>query len=76
MEPPAAFSIRPGGVYETRGDSTIYEIGYARALNKPVVFYVENESAQDRKMMEGSDCLITDDYVSAIYQMTWAAVEL
>lgn len=55
---------------------TIFEIGYARALNKPVVFYAENESAQDRKMMEGSDCCITDDYVSAVYQMVWAAVEI
>ncbi|MHA3886786.1 PfkB family carbohydrate kinase [Stutzerimonas degradans] len=55
---------------------TIYEIGYARALNKPVVFYAENESAQDKKMMEGSACRITDDYVSAVYQMVWEAVEL
>lgn len=55
---------------------TIYEIGYARALNKPVVFYAENESSQDKKMMEGSNCLITDDYVSAIYQIVWEAVEL
>lgn len=55
---------------------TIYEIGYARALNKPVVFYAENESDQDKKMMEGSDCRITDDYVSAIYQVVWEAVEL
>lgn len=55
---------------------TIYEIGYARALNKPVVFYAENESEQDKKMMEGSDCRITDDYVSAIYQTVWEAVVL
>lgn len=55
---------------------TIYEIGYARALNKPVVFYAENESEQDKKMMEGSDCVITDDYVSGIYQIVWEAVEL
>jgi len=55
---------------------TIYEIGYARALNKPVVFYAENESEQDKKMMEGSDCCITDDYVSAIYQTVWEAVVL
>lgn len=55
---------------------TIFEIGYARALNKPVVFYTENESEQDQKMMEGSDCTITDDYVSAVYQMVWEAVEL
>lgn len=55
---------------------TIYEIGYARALNKPVVCYVENESEQDKKMMEGSDCRTTDDYVSAIYQTVWEAVVL
>jgi hypothetical protein len=54
---------------------TIYEIGYARALNKSVVFYAENESAQDKKMIEGSDCRISDDYVSAIYRMVWEAVE-
>ncbi|HCF7021879.1 TPA: nucleoside 2-deoxyribosyltransferase [Pseudomonas aeruginosa] len=55
---------------------TIFEIGYARALNKPVVFYAENESEQDQKMMEGSDCTMADDYVSAVYQMVWEAVEL
>ncbi|MFB2781281.1 PfkB family carbohydrate kinase [Shewanella mangrovisoli] len=55
---------------------TIYEIGYARALGKPVICYVENESEQDKKMMEGSNCLITDDYVSAIYQTVWEAIIL
>lgn len=55
---------------------TIFEIGYARALGKPVVCYAENESDQDKKMMAGSDCRITDDYVSAVYQMAWDAVEL
>ncbi len=55
---------------------TIYEIGYARALDKPVVFYAENESDQDKKMMEGSDCRIVNDYVSAIYQLYWEAIEL
>src|SRR5690606_24277958 len=55
---------------------TIYEIGYARALDKPVVLYAENESQQDKKMMEGSDCVITDDYVSGIYQVVWESVVL
>lgn len=55
---------------------TIYEVGYARAINKPVVFYAENESAQDKKMMEGSECGITADYVSAIYQTVWEACTL
>lgn len=55
---------------------TVYEIGYARALSKPVVLYSENESAQDKKMMEGSDCQICDDYVSSIYQTVWEAIKL
>jgi nucleoside 2-deoxyribosyltransferase len=33
---------------------TIFEIGYARAKNIPVVIYVENESEEDLKMMEGA----------------------
>ncbi|CZW18997.1 PfkB family carbohydrate kinase [Enterobacter cloacae] len=53
---------------------TIYEIGYARALDKPVIFYAENESIQAKKMMEGSNCYITDDYVSAIYHTVWEAI--
>lgn len=55
---------------------TIYEVGYARALNKPVILYSENESTNDKKMMEGSDCHLADDYVTAIYQTVWTAVAL
>ncbi|MBD8204779.1 PfkB family carbohydrate kinase [Pseudomonas viridiflava] len=55
---------------------TIYEIGYAKALNRPVVLYAENESAENKKMMEGSGCRITNDYVSAIYQTVWEACVL
>jgi nucleoside 2-deoxyribosyltransferase len=55
---------------------TIYEIGYARALSKPVVVYCENEGAEDRKMMIGSDCVMRDDYVSAIYATLWVAAAL
>jgi hypothetical protein len=52
---------------------TVYEIGYARAKGKPVVMYCENESAENKKMMEGSDCQICADYVSAIYRTLWVA---
>ncbi|MGO1660120.1 MAG: PfkB family carbohydrate kinase [Marinobacter sp.] len=55
---------------------TIYEIGFARALGKPVVLYSENESTEDKKMMAGSACRISDDYVSAIYQAVWEAAAL
>lgn len=55
---------------------TIYEIGYARALGKPVILYCENESEESKKMMEGSGCQLQIDYVSAIYEALWAACEL
>lgn len=55
---------------------TIYEIGYARAQGKPVVVYCENESTEDLKMIEGSDCLLCKDYVSSIYRALWAAMTI
>lgn len=55
---------------------TLYEIGYARALDRKVVMYTENESEEDKKMMEGSHCILCDDFVTAIYRMVWEAVAL
>ncbi|MBX8597861.1 nucleoside 2-deoxyribosyltransferase [Pseudomonas cichorii] len=55
---------------------TIYEIGYARALKKPVIMYVENESEEDQKMMTGSGCTLTNDFVTSIYQTAWKAAGL
>lgn len=55
---------------------TIYEIGYARAKGKPVVMYCESESAEDQKMMEGSGCIVSRDYVTAIYKALWTAASL
>jgi nucleoside 2-deoxyribosyltransferase len=55
---------------------TLFEIGYARAMNKPVVAFVQNESEDALKMLMGTDCEIVDDFVSAIYRTTWAAMAL
>lgn len=54
---------------------TIYEVGFARALDIPVVFYAENEAEEDQKMMEGSGCILCSDYVTAIYKTLWAAAQ-
>lgn len=50
---------------------TIFEIGYARALNKKVVAYCESEKPESLKMLEGSDCVIVGDYVTALYKTVW-----
>lgn len=55
---------------------TLFEIGYARSLNKPVIAFVQNESSENLKMLEGTNCEIVDDFVSAIYRTTWAAYQL
>lgn len=55
---------------------TMYEIGYANSLGKPVVMYCENESERNLKMMNGAGCQIFDDFVSAIYNTAWTACEL
>lgn len=72
--------IRQSDVVLAIGDGldsgTIFEVGYARALGIPVVVYLENESQEDCKMMEGTDCFLCDDFVSAIYRTTWVATSL
>jgi hypothetical protein len=55
---------------------TIYEIGYARALEKPVIVYCENEGEENKKMIQGSGCTLAKDYVGAIYQAIWLAAGL
>ncbi len=55
---------------------TLYEIGYARALGKPVIVYTENETEGDLKMMQGSQCILCNDYVSAIYRTLWTGAAL
>lgn len=52
---------------------TMFEIGYARAIGRPVIVYVENEKTEDLKMLEGSGCVLTNDFASSIYRAIWAA---
>lgn len=55
---------------------TLFEIGYARSLNKPVIVFVQNESSENLKMLEGTNCEIVDDFVTAIYRTVWAAYQI
>lgn len=50
---------------------TLFEIGYAKALGKRVVVFSENTTEHDLTMLIGSDCEITDDFSSAVYQASW-----
>ncbi|OJV16395.1 MAG: hypothetical protein BGO21_26210 [Dyadobacter sp. 50-39] len=50
---------------------TLFEIGYARALDKRVIILSESVHKDDLLMMIGSDCEITTDFSTAIYQTSW-----
>lgn len=55
---------------------TVFEVGYARALGKPVVVYCEQWSGEHQKMFDGTACMIETDYVTAIYKASWIASAL
>ena len=63
-------------IFDGKDSGTIFEIGYARAKNKPIIIYNENEKSEDLKMMEGTECIVIKDYVSAIYHTLWESQKL
>lgn len=50
---------------------TIFEIGYARAKGIPVIVFATTLSAESLKMITGSDCVVVDDFCTAIYRTGW-----
>ncbi|MDQ3816330.1 MAG: PfkB family carbohydrate kinase [Acidobacteriota bacterium] len=55
---------------------TLFEVGYARSIGKPVIVFVQNETEGSLKMMTGSGCEIVSDFASAIYRAAWACMAL
>jgi nucleoside 2-deoxyribosyltransferase len=51
---------------------TLFEVGYARARNLPVIALAESLSEEQLKMLVGSGCTHTDDFATAIYLTAWA----
>ena len=50
---------------------TVFEIGYARAHNKPVYVLAQTVSEEDSKMVVGSGCQVFDDFVTALHHVAW-----
>lgn len=50
---------------------TLFEIGYARSLNKKVVVLVENVGEEDLTMFRGTGCEIINDFSTAVYKASW-----
>jgi hypothetical protein len=53
---------------------TIFEIGFARARNIPVVAYGEGIKEEHLTMLVGSECFCSDDFCSALYNAIWAGM--
>ncbi|MGO7339983.1 PfkB family carbohydrate kinase [Rhizobium johnstonii] len=62
----AVFAILNGS-----SPGTVFEVGYARALGKPVFCVTQNMREVDVKLPKGSGAFLHDDYVSALFQIAW-----
>jgi len=51
----------------------VFEAGYARAHQKPVVAFAQCTPEESLKMIAGTGCEVVDDFVTAIYRVAWAA---
>ena len=54
---------------------TIFEIGFARARNIPVVAYGEGIKNEHLTMLIGSGCLCVEDFCSALYNAVWEGMK-
>lgn len=50
---------------------TMFEVGFARAIGKPVYAFAQAVKDEDLKMVVGSGCLVYDDFVTAIHHLAW-----
>ncbi|NOK16005.1 PfkB family carbohydrate kinase [Corallococcus carmarthensis] len=62
----AVFAILDG-----TDSGTLFEVGYARARGKPVYALAQTVSDEDLKMVQGSNCRIFDDFVTALHHTAW-----
>lgn len=54
---------------------TLFEIGYAVSLRKPVIAFTQVETESNLTMLKGTGCVIENDLDTAIYKAVWAALE-
>lgn len=52
---------------------TVFEIGYARAHDKPVVVLAERTPIRDLSTLAATGCEIVGDFTSALYRAVWAS---
>jgi len=50
---------------------TLFEIGYAKALGKPVIAFSEEDCEKSLTMLYGTNCKILNDFTTTIYHLIW-----
>lgn len=50
---------------------TLFEVGFAKAINKRVIILAQNVNPNDLTMLIGTECEITNDLSTAIYMASW-----
>lgn len=58
-------------IFNGTDPGTLFEVGYARSIDKPVVILAENPKDEELKMYEGSNCKIFQDFASSVYSLSW-----
>jgi hypothetical protein len=53
---------------------TVFEIGYARAIGKPVVAYGETLESEQLTMLVGTGCEVAQELGTAVYRAIWRAI--
>jgi nucleoside 2-deoxyribosyltransferase len=61
------------GIVDGLDPGTLFEIGYARSRDIPVVAFVEQTEGESLKLLTGSGCRIERDFTTAIYRTNWVA---
>lgn len=54
---------------------TVFEAGFATAKKLPVIAYVQNESEENLKMLEGTGAVLESDLTTAVYKTLWLLAE-
>ena len=52
---------------------TVFEVGYAAALGKPIFCIAQNVSENDLKLPQGTECTIHKDFVTGLHEVAWRA---
>jgi hypothetical protein len=66
----AVFAVVSGG-----DPGTLFEVGYARSIDKPVIAFSQNSRPTDHTMLSGTGCLLETDIGAAVYKTAWQKFE-